>query len=607
MGRPSGEIMGFFDNLRKDWLFVSGVFKALRVVTPMARKRNRGFPDAVEALARRFGERPALISARETLTFAGYEARGNQYARWALTNGVGKGDTVCLLMPNRPEFAAVWLGVARAGGITALLNTNLVGRPLAHSINLVKPKHIIVATELAEAFAGAVPLIEGDATVWYHGEGPEGANRIDETLAAIDDAPIPRSERPMLTLEDGCLYIYTSGTTGLPKAAIINHYRVHAAMLAYATVMKMTADDRNYNCLPMYHTSGGVLGIGASLVVGGSAFIGERFSVSRFWDDVVDNSCTRFQYIGELCRYLTTAPAHPKEHLHQVTLCCGNGLRPDVWDHFKERFGIETIREFYAATEGNAIIFNWDNTPGAVGRVPSWAHPLFPISTIRFDFDRQAPVRGGDGLCIECDPDEIGEVISQIIIDPLKPGQRFDGYADKVETEKKILRDVFEAGDLWFRTGDLMRRDARGYFYFIDRIGDTYRWKGENISTSEVAETLTLCPGVVEANVYGVSVPHTDGRAGMAALAIDEDFDLTTFRDHIYATLSGPARPLFLRFQHHIAATSTFKQRKLELVRDGFDPATTDEPIFFDDPRASDWVQVDTALFDEIKIGDIRL
>ncbi|MCP4382685.1 MAG: AMP-binding protein, partial [Hyphomicrobiales bacterium] len=455
--------MGVLDNLRKDWLFVSGVVKALRVVTPMARKRNRGFPDAVDDLAARFGDRPALISDRETLSFNGYNSLGNRYARWALANGVGKGDTVCLLMPNRPEYAAVWLGIARAGGVTALLNTSLVGAALAHNINIVAPKHIIVAAELADVYASAASAIAEDPTVWFHGPADQPGLRIDEALDALSDAPVPGSERPMLTLQDGCLYIYTSGTTGLPKAAVVSHYRVQAAMLAYASVMKMTADDRNYNCLPMYHTSGGVLGIGSSMVVGGSVFISERFSASRFWDDVVDQGCTRFQYVGEMCRYLVTAPPHPRERMHGVALCCGNGLRPDIWLRFKERFGIGTIREYYAATEGNAILFNWDDTPGAVGRVPRWAYMLFPVTNVRFDFEGEAPVRGSDGLCIECAPDEIGEVISQIIVDPLKPAQRFDGYVDRADTERKVLRDVFIAGDLWFRTGDLMRRDKRGY------------------------------------------------------------------------------------------------------------------------------------------------
>ncbi|SDB25472.1 long-chain-acyl-CoA synthetase [Bauldia litoralis] len=598
--------MSFLDNLRKDWVFAHGVFKALRRVTPMARHRNRTFADAMEDLAERFGDRPALISARETLSYADYNGRGNRYARWAMANGIEKGDVVCLLMPNRPEYAAVWLGIARAGGTTALLNTNLAGAALAHCINLVSPKHIIVAAELADSFDTAAPMVKAGPTVWGHGAGVPGWPRIDDAIMDHGDEAIPAGDRPTLTLDDRCLFIYTSGTTGLPKAANINHYRVHAAMLAYASVMEMTAQDRNYNCLPMYHTSGGILAIGCGLMVGGSSFIAERFSARQFWDDVVDNDCTRFQYIGELCRYLVTAPPHPKERMHKVRLVCGNGLRPDVWERFTHRFGITAIREFYAATEGNAIIFNWDSTPGAVGRIPRWARTLFPVTNIRFDFDHDRPVRDDDGLCIECDDDETGEMISRIVVNPLKPGQRFDGYADRSETEKKILRDVFVAGDMWFRTGDLMRRDRRGYFYFVDRIGDTFRWKGENISTAEVAEALSLCVGVDEANVYGVEVAHAEGRAGMAALAVNDDFSLEAFRDHLHATLSSHARPPFVRFRQSIDATSTFKQRKIDLVREGFDPSQTHDPIYFDDPAAAQLVRIDAALHRRIHSGDIR-
>jgi len=216
-------------------------------------------------------------------------------------------------------------------------------------------------------------------------------------------------------------------------------------------------------------------------------------------------------------------------------------------------------------------------------------------------------VRGEDGLCIECEVDEAGEMISQIVVDPLKPGQRFDGYADKAETEKKILRDVFVPGDTWFRTGDLLRRDRRGYFYFVDRIGDTFRWKGENVSTSEVAETLTVCHGVDEVNVYGVEIAGVEGRAGMAAIATNADFSLDAFRQHMHRTLSPHARPRFIRLQQTIAITSTFKLRKLDLMRDGFDPRRTPDPLYFDDPAAGRLVRIDSALYGQINSGAIRL
>jgi fatty-acyl-CoA synthase len=599
--------MSFVSDLRDDFAYARGIFRTLRRVIPMARRRSRTFPDVAEELAARYGERPALLSARETLTYAGFNARANRYARWALANGVGKGDVVGLLMPNRPEYPAVWLGVARAGGVTALLNTNLRGAALAHGINLVAPKHLIIADELADAFAEAAPFLSVAPRIWRHGGTAPGPDRIDRAVEGLSDAAVPATERPALTLDDRCLFIYTSGTTGMPKAANVNHYRVLGAMIAFGAVMDAKAGDRMYDCLPLYHTVGGVIAVGAPLLAGGSVFIRDRFSASQFWDDVVDNDCTLFQYIGELCRYLVNAPPHPKEGRHRLRLCCGNGLRPDVWPAFKARFRIPHIREFYAATEGNALLFNFDDKPGSVGRIPRWLGRVFPITTVRYDVEAGAPVRGADGRCIECPPGEAGEMISRIVVDPKRPGQRFEGYADKEESERKVLRDVFEPGDAWFRTGDLMRRDARGNFYFVDRVGDTFRWKGENVSTSEVAEAISAFPGIGEANVYGVTVPGTEGRVGMAALVPQGTPDLAALRAHVHARLSPYARPAFLRLQGAIEATSTFKQRKIALVREGYDPAAVADPLYFDDPVTGAYVPLDAALHARIVAGEIRL
>ncbi|MBN9010099.1 MAG: long-chain-acyl-CoA synthetase, partial [Rhizobiales bacterium] len=474
-------------------------------------------------------------------------------------------------------------------------------------INLVAPKHLIIADELADAFSEAEPFLSAAPRIWRHGGAAPGPDRIDRAIEALSDAAVPATERPALTLDDRCLFIYTSGTTGMPKAANVNHYRVLGAMIAFGAVMNAKAGDRMYDCLPLYHTVGGVIAVGAPLLAGGSVFIRDRFSASQFWDDVVDNDCTLFQYIGELCRYLVNAPAHPKEKAHRLRLCCGNGMRPDVWPAFRTRFRIPHIREFYAATEGNALLFNFDEEPGAVGRIPWWLKRLFPIRNVRLDPDGPAPMRDPDGRCIECGPDEVGEMISKIVVDPRRPGQRFEGYADRAESERKVLGDVFEKGDAWFRTGDLMRRDGRGYFHFVDRTGDTFRWKGENVSTLEVAETITRFPGVEEANVYGVAVPGTDGRAGRAALVVQGAPDCRGLRDHIHASLSPYARPVFVRLQAAIEATSTFKQRKIVLVKEGFDPREIADPLYFDHPERGAYVPLDAALHAAIVAGDIRL
>jgi fatty-acyl-CoA synthase len=362
-----------------------------------------------------------------------------------------------------------------------------------------------------------------------------------------------------------------------------------------------------YDCLPMYHTAGGVLATGPLLIKGGSVVIRERFSAREFWDDVVRWECTLLQYIGEFCRYLVNSPPHPKERAHKLRLACGNGLRPDVWTEFKARFGIPKIVEFYAATEGNVTLFNFEGKEGAVGRIPWYLAHRFPTKIVRFDVERQQPVRNADGFCIECDPNEAGEVIGKILRDASKPGARFEGYATQGETDKKILRDVFKKGDIWFRTGDLMRKDEHGYFYFVDRIGDTFRWKGENVSTTEVEEAMSQFDGVREANAYGVEVPGRDGRAGMAVIVAADDFDLRGFHTHLATRLPDYARPVFLRIRPNMEVTATFKQKKVDLVKEGFDPDTIGDPLYFNDPAAKAFVPLDRARHQKIRAGELRL
>jgi fatty-acyl-CoA synthase len=599
--------MSILNRLRDDARFAAGAWRALRHTVPIARNPTRVFPGLMEDAAARYGDKAALISDIETLSYRELDQRANQYARWALAQGLGRGEVVCLLMPNRPEYLAIWLGITRAGGAVALLNTNLIGPSLAHCIDLVSPKHVIVASALAPPLAGAERLLKSKPTTWVHGERIGVLPRIDLAVAKLDGGPLAGAERRALTIEDDALFIYTSGTTGMPKAAKINHYRLMLASVGFAGVMDTRASDRMYDCLPMYHTTGGVVATGALLVKGGSVVIRETFSAISFWDDVVHHGCTIFQYVGELCRYLLHAPRQPEETAHRLRLACGNGLRPDIWTTFQKRFRIPRIIEFYAATEGNVTLFNFEGRPGAIGRLPRLLDRRFPVRIVRFDVGGDAPVRDARGFCIRCGPDEAGEAIGQIVNDPMMPSNRFDGYADVADSERKILRDVFVPGDAWFRTGDLMRRDKRGYFYFVDRIGDTFRWKGENVSTAEVAETICRLPGLRDATVYGVAVPGHEGRAGMAAVVVDDAVDLAALRADLHALLPGYARPLFLRVRREIELTMTFKQKKIDLVAQGFDPGMTTDAIYFDDPRRSAYVRLDPARYQDIVDGKVRI
>jgi fatty-acyl-CoA synthase len=599
--------MNLFDRLRDDARFAAGAWRSLRAAMPIGRHPTRIFPKLMEEAAARHGDRPALISEHESLTYRALDERANRYARWALAQGLAKGEVVCLLMPNRPEYLAIWLGITRAGGAVALLNTNLAGPSLAHCIDLVSPSHVIAASALAPALAGAERLLKSTPKAWVHGERAGVLPRIDLAVAQLDGGPLAAAQRPTLTIEDDALFIYTSGTTGMPKAARINHYRLMLASLGFAGVMGTRASDRMYDCLPLYHTTGGVVATGALLVKGGSVVIRENFSASAFWDDVGRHGCTLFQYVGELCRYLLHAPRRPEETAHRLRLVCGNGLRPDIWRAFEERFRIPRIIEFYAATEGNVTLFNFDGRPGAIGRMPRLFDRLFPVRIVKFDVAREAPARDARGFCIPCRPDEVGEAIGQIVNDPMMPTNRFEGYADRAESERKILRDVFAPGDAWFRTGDLMRRDKRGYFFFVDRVGDTFRWKGENVSTAEVAETICRFGGMRDAAVYGVAVPGHEGRAGMAAIMADDAVDLAALRAHLHALLPAYARPPFLRVRREIEMTMTFKQKKSDLVAQGFDPAATTDAIFLDDARKGAYVRIDPPLYRDLVNGKIRL
>jgi fatty-acyl-CoA synthase len=598
--------MSFFDNLADDIVFLRGALRILRMTTPIAKNPARVFPALIEELAEKFGDAPALISQRERLSYRALSERANRYARWARRQNLGKGETVCILMPNRPEYMAAWIGITAMGGVAALINTNLLGTALAHCIDIVAPKHVLVATELAAEFSTARSLLKTTPKIWSHG-GNNGDPRIDTEIDALPGHRLDASERAALSIEDHALYIYTSGTTGLPKAANVNHYRVMLASCAFAGVMNTTSADRMYECLPMYHTVGGLVATGAVLLNGGAVVIREKFSVNEFWDDIVREQCTLFQYIGELCRYLVHAPPNPNESKHRLRMVCGNGLRPDLWEQFKTRFHIPHILEFYGATEGNVNIFNFEGKPGSVGRVPWFVAHRFPIAVVKFDVERQRPIRNANGFCERCEPNELGEVIGRIVNDASKPGNRFEGYAAVDQNEHKILRDVFKKGDSWFRTGDLMRKDKRGYFFFADRVGDTFRWKGENVSTTEVAEAINRFPGITDANVYGVTIPKYDGRAGMAAIVCEGQCDLGALHAHLAANLPPYARPLFLRIQRQLDITGTFKQKKVDLVREGFNPLATKDPIFFSDPQANTYVPLDAAFYLRLENGSIRL
>ncbi len=584
----------------KDWL------RALEMTDSIPREKERILPRILEEMADRWGESQAVLSDREQFTYQALAEASRRYARWALGQGLQKGEVVGLLMTNRPEYFAIWLGITSIGGVVALLNTNLVGPSLTHCIAVVALRHLIVGGELLAALATSLEELSVSPEVWVHGASDARFRRIDTAIEDQAGEPLSGRDRPALTIEDRALYIFTSGTTGLPKAASISHARVLQWTHWFAGMMGAAPSDRMYSCLPMYHSIGGVLVPGAALVAGGSVVIREKFSASQFWTDVVRWDCTIFQYIGEFCRYLLHSPECARERDHQIRLACGNGLAPDVWDRFRDRFRIPRILEFYASTEGAISLFNAEGERGAIGRIPSYLRHRFSPALIQLDIETGQPVRNDDGFCVRCAVNEPGEAIGKLRTDASSIGTRFEGYTNPRETERKILRDVFEPGDAWVRTGDLMREDERGFFYFVDRVGDTFRWKGENVATTEVAEALCAFPGVRHANVYGVRIPGTEGRIGMAALVTDGEIDLGALRQHLASRLPAYARPAFLRLGDDAEITGTFKYSKTELALQGYDPGLTSDVIYFDDTASQSFQRLDKNLHDRIQAGEIR-
>jgi fatty-acyl-CoA synthase len=580
--------------------------RALERTAAIERDRSLTLPALIGRLGERFGDAPALISVDSQLSYRELAAACHRYARWGLARGLSRGDTVCLVMANCPDYMAIWLGLCAIGATVALINTSLRSALLAHSLNLVAPRHLIVGASLSEAVRAVRPLLHPAVECWLSGAAHAGMPHLDEELAKLSGEPLHVSELAAPpTLEDRALCIYTSGTTGLPKAANVSHYRLMQWSHWFAGLIDVEPEDRMYDCLPMYHSVGGVVATGATLVGGGAVVLRERFSARGFWKDVIAERCTLFQYIGELCRYLLASPPQEEESHHALRLACGNGLRTEVWGEFQQRFRIPQILEYYAATEGNFSLYNCEGRPGAIGRVPPFLAHRLPVAVVKFDPDAEAPMRDAGGRCVRCVPNEPGEAIGQIL--DAHGSTRFEGYTDEADSSKKILRDVFAPGDAWYRTGDLMRQDEQGFFYFVDRVGDTFRWKGENVSTAEVAAVIAGCPGVVDAAVYGVSVPGADGRAGMAAVVTGEGFDLAGLRSALQQRLPAYARPLFLRIVAALELTGTFKLRKHELALEGFDPTRVRDAVYIDDSERSEYVRLDARLHEQLQAGTLRL
>ena len=562
-----------------------------------------GLGIAFEKAVKRNPQGIALLFEDQSYSYQALNEWANQIAHYYLSLGAKKGDVIAVMVENRPELIATIVALAKIGVTIALVNTSQVGKVLAHSINLVNPIAVIAGEEVRAAIDEARPELKvpQDRFHWFAdqetrkhaGTAPKEYVNLAQQ---IDQFPkFNPSTTRTVTGKDGLFYIYTSGTTGLPKAVIFTHSRWTLAYGTYGHILNLGKDDVMYVTLPLYHATGVV--VCWCGVIAGSATLAVRrkYSTSAFWKDVQKFNASAIGYVGELCRYLIDAPTTELDRAHRVTKMIGNGMRPNIWGKFKERFGVQEVLELYASSEGNvgfSNIFNFDNT---VGFSPT------PYAIVEFDKEKNELVRDKKGHCKKVKTGEVGLLIGKIT-----NRSPFDGYTDPEKNKSVILKDVFTKGDSYFNTGDLVRDIGFRHAQFVDRLGDTFRWKGENVSTTEVENMVCEYHKIAEAVVYGVEIPNTNGRAGMAAITLVDgeelnEADLSAMVNVFKKCLPSYAIPVFLRVQAKVETTGTFKYQKNKLKEDAFNPAKTSERLLVLLPGATAYCDVNAEIFNNIQ------
>jgi len=574
-----------------------------------AKWRNQSVGDLFLKTAARVPDKTMMILCQEegdvSMTFRQCQEMSARIARYFQKQGYKKGDVVGLVMENRLEYTCYWLGLSYIGVIPALVNSNLRQQSLLHTLQVAKCKAVIFSSDLASAVLELkeniqVPLLCCDDSL------PSSCS--DSSVICLPSVLSSQSGEVISEkhagYNDPIFYIYTSGTTGLPKAAVIKHSRYLFASYCLYCMGLTYEDDILYSVLPMYHSAAHVC-LGVTITEGNTTVTRKKFSATKFWEDCVKNNVTCGQYIGEIARYLYSSPVSRWESQHRMRMMFGNGLRPQIWEQFTSRFNIKQINEFYGSTEGNCSCGNFSNKVGAVGFVSVLFPFLLPLSIIRINRDTGEPMRDQSGLAQLCDDDEAGELVGRI--DRGHPVRDYHGYADNSSSDRKIIRDVWRKGDMFFRSGDVFMMDEFGWLYFKDRAGDTFRWKGENVSTMEVEAMISQVIGQKDCVVYGVEIPGTEGRAGMAAIPDPERrVELSSLYAGMVDTLPSYARPIFVRFVEEIDVTGTFKLKKRDLQQEGFNPDALNQKVYIVDNTMKTYNLVTQEIYNNIVNGNMR-
>ncbi|XP_007440238.1 very long-chain acyl-CoA synthetase-like [Python bivittatus] len=588
--------------------FFSSLWKGYKYEKCMQRSTPFTLLDVFLAKVLKHPEKPLILFEEEIYSYRDIDRRSNQMARVLKDHmRLKEGETVAVFLKNIPAYIWVWMGLEKIGCAMACINYNIRLKSLLHVLRSCSAKVLLTTPDFKHAIEDVLPTLkdEGMQVFYLSDDSPsEGVEALLGQIKLSSAEPVPTSYRANVTAKSTALYIFTSGTTGLPKAAVINQRKVLMVSLIFS-LCEINAKDIIYTPLPLYHSAALLIGIAGCLEVGATCVLGPKFSVSNFWNNCRRYNVSVIQYVGETMRYLCNAPKKDNDRDHSVRLAIGNGMRKEVWKEFLSRFGCLKIYEFYGATEGNIGFVNYTGKVGAVGRTHFLHKKLAKFELIKYDIDQDEVVRNENGYCLPVAPGETGLLVSKITV-----RTPFHGYAgDPQKTKKKILQDVLEKGDSYFNSGDLLMQDHDGFIYFQDRVGDTFRWKGENVATTEVETILAMLEFIQEVNVYGVPVPGHEGKIGMAAIQLKEgeSFDGKQLYAHTKNYLPNYAIPHFVRIRETLEITGTFKLCKNQLVREEFDPITIREPLFFLDNSEKSYVPLTPEIYCSITEKKLKL
>lgn len=601
-------MISLFDYI-KGWLKLSGrlptILRTQKQIFKVDTDNRESWGSMLEENAKKFPDNPAVKSTEAYLSWREYNEAVNRWANFFISKGIKKGDVACIFLENRPELLIVYSAMAKIGVVNSMINTNLRHDALKHCLTLHPARVHIIGEEVIDAFEKIKDDLDLRTAQEFYFLPDKGQKPIPDGFINLNDAAADSPvTNPTTTSDvkpaDPIAYVFTSGTTGgLPKAAIINHGRlVKSKYVNGKIVLNMKSNDTIYIPLPFFHTNALALSWPTVFANGAAVAIRRKFSVSNFWSDITKYNATSWCYVGELCRYLMNQPPQSNDRDNSLIKIIGNGLQPDIWHAFKNRFDISKIYEIYGAAESNLYFVNLLNLDCTVGRC------RLPYAIVKYDADEESAIRDKNGFMQRVEVGQTGLLLGEI--SEVNP---FVGYTSQEATASKIMHDVFTKGDEWFDTGDLIRDIGYSHIQFVDRIGDTFRWKGENVSTTEVEAVANTLSQISLSTVYGVKMPGGEGRAGMIAIIPEcnlDDFDLKALGEHFQHNLPSYAVPKFVRFNNSLECTPTHKIKKVALKRDGFNPARTNDLLYVMLPGELEYQPLTTEIYGNIMDGKYK-